>query len=141
MRLLLDANVLLDCLVTENDGAPRVGKLASDQVVDLCDRSVHHGLVAWHTLPIVSYYHGRQNEYLMTSAMMDDLLRVFEIPTVGHTDAVNWRSHGVMDFEDALQIDSALAGGADVIVTRNVIDFATAGLPAMTPEDFLNLRL
>lgn len=56
MRLLLDVNVLLDCLVTEADGQDRTGKAASDQV----------------------------------------------------------------------------------IVTRNVSDFAAAGIPAMTPEDFLN---
>lgn len=138
MRLLLDANVLLDCLVTEGNGQARTGKAASDQVVDLCDRKVHQGLVAWHTLPIVSYYHGRQNQPSVTAAMLDDLLRVVEIPTVGHADAANWRSHGVADFEDALQMASAIAGGADVIVTRNVTDFAAAGLPAMTPEDFLN---
>jgi predicted nucleic acid-binding protein len=138
MRLLLDANVLLDCLVTENDGQPRAGKAASDQVVDLCDRRVHQGLVAWHTLPILCYYHGRQNDASDTAAMLDDLMRVVEIPTVGHTDAVNWRSHGIADFEDALQMASAIAGAADVIITRNLTDFANAGLRAMTPEDFLN---
>ena len=137
MRLLLDANLLLDCLIMEADGQARTGKAASDQVVDLCDRRVHQGLVAWHTLPIVSYYHGRQNQASVTAAMLDDLLRVVEIPTVGHADALNWRSHGVADFEDALQVASAIAGGADLIVTRNVADFAAAALPAMTPEDFL----
>lgn len=138
MRLLLDVNVLLDCLVTEADGQARAGKAASDQVIDLCDRRRHHGLVAWHTLPILSYYHGRQNQPVVTAAMLDDLLRVVEIPTVGHADAANWRSHGIADFEDALQMASAIVGGAEVIVTRNVTDFAAARVPVMTPEDFLN---
>jgi predicted nucleic-acid-binding protein len=99
--------------------------------VDLCDRKVHQGL-------IVGYYHGRQNQPSVTAAMLDDLLRVVEIPTVGHLDAANWRSHRIADFEDALQVASAIAGGAEVIVTRNVSDFAAAELPAMTPEDFLS---
>ena len=71
MRVLLDANVLLDCLVLEANGQPRLGKEASDHLMDLCDAGVHHGLVAWHTLPIIAYYHGRQHSPAETAAMMD----------------------------------------------------------------------
>ena len=46
MRLLLDANVLLDCLVLETSGEPRVGKIASERVLNLCDSGAHVGLVA-----------------------------------------------------------------------------------------------
>jgi predicted nucleic acid-binding protein len=137
MRLLLDANVLLDCLVLESNGQPRSGKVASERVIDLCDQGTHQGLVAWHTLPIVSYYHGRQNSHPDTAAMLDGLLQLVEIPTVGHVDAANWRANGVTDFEDALQVASALAGNADLIITRNVNDFSSAALQAMTPDDFL----
>lgn len=137
MRLLLDANVLLDCLVLESSGLPRVGNEASVRILDLCDHGQHQGLVAWHTLPIISYYHGRQNPADQTAALMDDLLRVVEIPTVGHAEALAWRSHGLADFEDALQAASALAGQADCIVTRNVDDFTGLPVPALTPEAFL----
>lgn len=41
------------------------------------------------------------------------------------------------DLEDAMQHYSALAAGAEVIVTRNVKDYAAAGLPVMTPGEFL----
>ena len=103
MRVLLDANVLLDCLVLEASGLPRPGKAASDSVLTLCDEGVHQGLVAWHTLPIVAYYHGKQNAELQTGLMMDSLLSMLEVPSVGHQHAVDWRSHGTLDFEDALQ--------------------------------------
>ena len=137
MRLLLDANVLLDCLILESSGLPRVGKEASARILDLCDRGHHQGLVAWHTLPIISYYHGRQNPLDQTAALIDALLRVVEIPTVGHAEALAWRSHGIADFEDALQAASAVAGQADFIVTRNVDDFVRSPVPALTPEAFL----
>jgi predicted nucleic acid-binding protein len=137
MRLLLDANVLLDCLILESNGLPRVGKEASAQILDLCDRGHHQGLVAWHTLPIISYYHGRQNPVDQTAALMDALLRVVEIPTVGHAEALAWRSHGVADFEDALQAASAVAGQADFIITRNKDDFLGSLVPALMPEAFL----
>ena len=106
-------------------------------MLTLCDTGIHHGLVAWHTLPIVAYYHGRQNTGQETAAMMDMLLTMLEVPTVGHRDAANWRTHQVADFEDALQMAGAAAGVTDVFITRNGTDFAGSPLPMMTPEAFL----
>ena len=137
MRLMLDANVLLDCLVLEASGLPRAGKPASDQVLNECDTGKHQGLVAWHTLPIVAYYHGKQPSAQNTAAMMDSLLAMLEVPSVGHHDAADWRSHGISDFEDALQMASAVAGQADLFITRNVNDFQGCIIPVMTPEQFL----
>jgi predicted nucleic acid-binding protein len=137
MRVMLDANILLDCLVLESSGEPRTGKVASDMVLHLCDTGKHQGLIAWHSLPIVAYYHGRQNHSQETSAMMDTLLEMLEVPSVTHQDAADWRRHGVDDFEDALQVASAIAGLADIFITRNILDFRRAPLPVMTPEEFL----
>ncbi len=41
------------------------------------------------------------------------------------------------DFEDALQVSAAVACQADVIITRNVGDFAASSILSCTPEDFL----
>jgi hypothetical protein len=41
------------------------------------------------------------------------------------------------DIEDALQLLSAKSGGCDIIVTRDVEDFAFSDIPAITPSDFL----
>lgn len=137
MRLLLDANVILDCLILEKTGISRAGRAASERIIDLCDQQVHVGLVAWHTLPIVSYYYRRQASEADTATMMDELLATLEVPVVGHADAANWRTYGVSDFEDALQVAAALAGNADFIITRNVTDFSGAPLEVTTPEEFL----
>ncbi len=83
MRVLLDANVLLDCLVLESSGLPRSGKLASDQLLTLCDTGVHQGLLAWHTLPIVAYYYQRQHSADDTGAMIDALLLTRIPPLIG----------------------------------------------------------
>ncbi|MCK6482843.1 MAG: PIN domain-containing protein [Phycisphaerae bacterium] len=44
---------------------------------------------------------------------------------------------GFRDFEDAVQYFSALAGGADYLVTRNTVHFPHGELPIMTPAEFL----
>ena len=41
------------------------------------------------------------------------------------------------DFEDALQFYNAVAGGAEVIISRNQRDFAPGDLPVMSAEAFL----
>ena len=137
MRVLLDANILLDCLILESTGLPRPGKAASERLLECCDLGIHTGLVAWHTLPILAYYYGRQHSVAETGAMIDGLLAMLEVPAVGHRDATGWRTTGISDFEDALQVVSAVAGAAAVIATRNIADFTGASVPAMIPEDFL----
>lgn len=42
------------------------------------------------------------------------------------------------DFEDAIQIFSAVAQGLDAIVTRNAKDFRGSTLPIYSPTDFLD---
>jgi hypothetical protein len=68
---------------------------------------------------------------------MDSLVAFLEVPTVGHQEAARWRTHGISDFEDALQMAAAIAGRAEVFVTRNKADFQLSPLPVMTPEAFL----
>jgi predicted nucleic acid-binding protein len=40
------------------------------------------------------------------------------------------------DFEDAMQVAAALSGNVDVIVTRNVMDYRQAVIPAISPKEF-----
>ena len=42
------------------------------------------------------------------------------------------------DIEDAHQVQSALEGPCDLIVTRNCKDFAASPIPVISPEDFLS---
>jgi hypothetical protein len=50
---------------------------------------------------------------------------------------VRARSLDFEDFEDAVVATSAEAAGCEVIITRNLTDFASSPVPALTPEEFL----
>jgi predicted nucleic acid-binding protein len=41
------------------------------------------------------------------------------------------------DFEDALQYYTALENGVTLMLTRNLKDYKTAGIPIMTAEQYL----
>ena len=137
MRVLLDANVILDCLIPEKSGLPRAGRPASENVLNACETGQHDGLVSWHSLSIISYYYGMRQTQEDVGAAIDNLLQFLHVPAVGHREAVTWRQHGIDDFEDAQQVASAVSGRTDVIITRNIADFVGALIPAMTPEQFL----
>ena len=135
MRLLLDTNILLDVLLSD-----RTGKSASMEVMNLCEAGSHQGLLAWQTLPTVSYYHRKRHTDQQTWDMLQDLLAFIDIPTVGKSDILKAWNYSITDFEDALQVACAEAGQADYIITRNLRDFATSPVPALSPEAFLALH-
>ncbi len=124
MRLLLDTNVLLDVVLN------RAGKPASEAVLDLCESGVFQGMVAWQTLPTVSYSYRRGHTNQETWDMLKDMLVFVEVPTVGKADVLKAWSYAISDFEDALQVACAEAEGVAVIVTRNVADFANSPISA-----------
>jgi len=45
------------------------------------------------------------------------------------------------DFEDAVQYFSALKSNCKIIITRNARDFKESGLPIMTAQEFLIIRM
>jgi predicted nucleic acid-binding protein len=130
VRLLLDTNILLDVVL----GRP--GQPGSGAVMDLCEAGIHQAIVAWQTLPTVSYYYrrGRSNEE--TWELLAHLLTFVEVPTVGPAEVRKAWTYGLNDFEDALLVACAEAAGADVILTRNVTDFRQCPIPVHTPEGF-----
>ncbi|REG84709.1 hypothetical protein C8N25_11458 [Algoriphagus antarcticus] len=44
------------------------------------------------------------------------------------------------DFEDGLQLYSALEFGYDIIITRNQKDFKSATIPVMSPSEYITGR-
>ncbi len=135
MRLLLDTNILLDVLLSD-----RAGKAASTEVLNLCEAGSHQGLVAWQTLPTVSYYYSKSHTDQQTWDMLHDLLAFIDVPTVGKRDILKAWNYSLTDFEDALQVACAEADQSDYIITRNLRDFAPSTVPALSPETFLALH-
>lgn len=43
----------------------------------------------------------------------------------------------ITDFEDAVTSEATNAVGAEIIVTRNLSDFSSSSIPAVSPQEFL----
>lgn len=56
-----------------------------------------------------------------------------------HTILASLENNDFEDFEDCLQMECALAIGAEYIITRNTSDFSNSKIPAIEPKDFLEI--
>ncbi len=132
MRIFLDTNILLDVFLS------RSGKPESLRVLQTCVEPGNEGWVAWHTLSNGFYIVRRETKQLSEAKRFtSELLQWCEVATVGTPAALEAEKMNLSDIEDAMQIASASACHADVIVTRNTPDFATSTIPVMTPEEFV----
>jgi predicted nucleic acid-binding protein len=129
--MIIDTDVILDVAL---DRAPHAR--ASGDLLRLLERSPRQAFVAWHTLANLSY--------LLDGTRRDDTRAFLQALTgflaVAPGDGEAFRratSLRMKDFEDAMQVGSALEAGCDVVVTRNVRDYRNAPLEAITPVQAL----
>lgn len=132
MKLLLDADVLLDTALRRQPFAAD-----SDRVIHWCQETPHSALVAWHSISNLYYLFCLAQPDARARAFIGDLLQFTSVANGGTDEVRQALGLPMRDFEDALQISAALSCGAEMIVTRNVRDFARAPLPAFTPAQFL----
>ena len=69
--------------------------------------------------------------------VLDWRLANFRVAPAAHEQMLRARNYGWNDFEDAVVAASAEATGCRFILSRNVPDFRTSVVPAITPEEFL----
>ena len=135
MLILIDTNVLLDVIARRE---PYV--IFSEKVIDLCRQEIINGAIAGHSVLNAMYV-------LRKNFTLDERKEIFlSLCEFLYVESVDFgkiiqalKDDNFSDFEDCLQMQCALSLRADYIVTRNVKDFAASEIPAVTPEEFLNI--
>ena len=133
-RIFFDTNVILDQLDPTRKGHTSILRLEQKM-----NAASAQALCAWHSLSII--------EYVARKAYSpDDLHRVligivanFIVPSTGSEQAQEAFDYLQHDFEDALQIASAVEGKADCIVTNDKSGFSKSPIPVVTPEQCIEL--
>jgi predicted nucleic acid-binding protein len=132
MRALVDTNILLDVLLPREPWAA-----AGKGVWDAADAGKFDASISALSLPNIFYIARKIVGLEKARETMTLLLDAFEIiPLTRETLEAAVHLPG-NDFEDNLQLASALACKADVVITRDPRGFTNSTCPAITPEDFL----
>ena len=136
MRLLIDANILLDVLQNRQPYAADSAKIWK-----LCETAQDLGFVTALSFANLVYVMRKELDPETIEEVYRKLELIFQFTELSSKDldkavAMKWN-----DFEDALQAAAAERMNADYIITRNVRDFLHSRVMALTPAEYLARRI
>ncbi len=132
MKLLIDANILLDVL---QEKEPHYHDSAL--IWKLCETEQVKGYVS--TLTFANMVYVMRKELI--PERIEETLRalnlIFEFTDLTTADIVRAAEMKWDDFEDAIQSAMAERIHTDYIITRNIRDFRKSRVMALTPKEFI----
>lgn len=132
MKLLIDANILLDVLQKRE---PHYHDSAL--VWKLCETERAKGYVSTLTFANLVYIMRKE----LTPEKIEETLRslnlIFEFTDLSTADIAHAAEMKWNDFEDAVQSAMAERIHADYIITRNICDFRNSTVMAFTPKELI----
>jgi predicted nucleic acid-binding protein len=133
MRVLVDANVLLDVLLNRTPW-----NAVASELWDAHRSGRVNAHIAAFTLPTIFYVVRRQNDVPQAIAAVRACLETFEIVSVQRSSLERALQGAGPDFEDELQIACAAEAGLEGIVTRDPGDYIhQSAVPAVSPAELL----
>ena len=132
MRLLIDANILLDVLMKRE---PHYSDSAL--IWKLCETEQVEGYVSALTIANLMYIMRKE----LTPEAIEDVLKklslIFRITELTPQDIKKAAEMKWHDFEDSIQSVTAERIHADAIITRNIRDYCHSKITAYTPTEYL----
>lgn len=135
MKVLFDTNVIVDLWSDTPDFEH------SYQAVDVAVACGFSVCLSATSMPSIMYLLPARKLMSRSEAReaCGGLLDLFEVLDVTEADCRAAHEHWQRDYEDDLIAWVARRHGVDFIVTRNVSDFAHSPVPAMLPQQFVDL--
>jgi len=130
--VLIDLNVLLDVLQKRDPFYE-----ASASLLAAVETGRVQGYVAAHSLTTLFYLIQKGKSSAEARATITNLLQFIKVAPVDQSTLEQALNLDFKDYEDAVQMISALQCKADCLVTRNTKDYQPALLPVLQPVEFL----
>jgi predicted nucleic acid-binding protein len=132
MRVLIDTNVALDHLLDRQPFAADATAIWEANARGQCEAYVSA------ITPVNVFYIARKLKDANTARLIvASLLAACRVCLLDQTALQAALSLSLRDYEDAVQVASALQSQMDAIITRDTRDFVGVSLPVFTPADFL----
>lgn len=130
--VLLDLNIILDVLQNREPFYE-----TSVQVLAGVETGLLTGYLAAHSVTTLFYLIQKDQSASAARAAMTELLQFLKIAPVNQDTIDQALNLDYPDFEDAVQMISALQCKADYLITRNNADYQPPLVPVLKPVDFL----
>lgn len=132
MKLLIDANILLDVLQKRE---PHYRDSAL--IWKLCETEQAEGCVSALSIANLVYIMRKDLSPETIEEVLGKLSLIFSIVELTPADIAKAAEMKWTDFEDALQAGTAERIHAEAIITRNIRDFRKSRVIAFTPAEYL----
>ena len=134
MRVLLDTCVILDALESRQP----FSKDAEELFLAAANNHFTGCITAKASTDIDYLMHRHTHSDKASREVLNKLFSLFEVVDTAGMDCRRAIPSPVLDFEDAVMIETAARTEVDYIVTRNIKDFARSSVSILTPKDFLS---
>ena len=132
MRVLIDTNILLDYFAQRGAFFEPAHRLLL-----ACMEKKIKGYIAAHSVLNTFYILRHSHTPEQRRNVLRDMCRFLQVVSVDKGKVLAaLNDYSCSDFEDCVQAQCASACRANVIITRNVKDFAAASIPAISPDEF-----
>ena len=132
MKLLIDANILLDVL------QGREPHLRNSALIwKLCEAGMAEGWVSALSIANLVYVMRRELDPRRVEEILGRIGLIFRVADLTASDLAQAAASRWDDFEGALQSAAAARLHADFIITRNIRVYTKSRVPARTPAEFL----
>jgi predicted nucleic acid-binding protein len=131
-KVMIDLNVILDVLQKRDPFyETSAALLAAAETGDI------QGYISAHGVTTLFYLIQKGKSSSEARATITNLLQFLKIGPVDQTTIEQALNLDYRDFEDAVQMMSAVQCKADYLITRNIKDYQPTLLPVVQPVDFL----
>ena len=133
MKILIDTNIIIDNFARRDEYGESL------KILSYCENGVVEGIITTVTVMDAMYV---LKKYLDSSTLrnaMFMLLQIVDVVPALKSDINTALTGDFKDFENAVQASCASRNKIDYIVTRNVNDFGTSVVKALSPEDMICL--
>ena len=132
--ILIDINVILDVFQRREPFYE-----ASAHLLAGVETGQFEGFIAAHSITTLFYLIEKDKSSAQARASITSLLQILKIAPVNQNTIDQALNLDYNDFEDAVQMISALQCNAAYLITRNIADFKPPLLPVVQPVDFLGI--
>lgn len=133
MRVLLDTCIILDALESRQP----FSKDAEELFLAAANNLFTGCITAKASTDIYYLMHRHTHSDKASREVLNKLFSLFEVVDTAGMDCRRAIPSPVLDFEDAVMIETAARTEVDYIVTRNIKDFARSSVSILSPKDFL----
>lgn len=134
IKAFFDLNVILDVLQNREPFYD-----ASAQLLAYAETGKIQGFIAPHSLTTLFYLISKDQSAAKARATITNLLQFISVAKIDQSTIEQAMSLSYRDFEDAVQMISALQCKADYFVTRNPKDFRPPMLTVIQPSELIAL--